>query len=96
MRHIVGKKRHFVQKAGLFFTILLGSKGRGAPKSSRGVLGAPRACANTHRSGVSGKASDSVQTYSEADLGHTKSILWSTRGGSPYENSHTPTYFILQ
>ena len=41
-----------------FFTFLLGSKGRGAPRSSPGFLGAPQACTSTPTSGVPMQASD--------------------------------------
>ena len=42
--------------------------GREAPRSSSGVLGAPRACTNTPRTGVPMQASDRMGTVSEADL----------------------------
>ena len=66
-RHIFAKKRHFFQNM-FFFTFLLGSMGREAPRSSRRVPGASLACPNTPRTGVFRQASDSVKTDSEMDL----------------------------
>ena len=42
--------------------------GCGAPRSSRGVLGAPRACPNTPRSGVSRQASESAIAGEKAEI----------------------------
>ena len=53
-----------------FFTFLLGSKGREAPRSSRGVLGAPRACPNTPRSGVSRQAVESAIAGPKMDISY--------------------------
>ena len=55
MTRLGQKTVFFIKTSGFFFfffTFLLGSKGRGAPRSSPGYLGAPQACTSTPTAGV--------------------------------------------
>ena len=57
---ISGQILQFFQTPLSFFTFLPGSNGRGAPKSSAGVLRAPQVCMTTPRTGVPTQASNRV------------------------------------